>query len=49
VEIETPERRNVEKPSERGARSWPWVTLRAVPEEREASLQASESRHMVLS
>jgi len=45
-EVETPERRNAKTLSERGARSWSWVTLRVVPEEREDSLRGLESRHM---
>jgi hypothetical protein len=46
-EVEILERINAETPLERGVSSWPWVTLMVVPEEREASLQALESRHMV--
>jgi hypothetical protein len=32
-----------------GAGSWPWVILRVDPEEKEASLRALESMHMVIS
>jgi hypothetical protein len=36
--MKTPEMRNAEMPLKMGTGSWPWVTLRVEPEEREASL-----------
>jgi hypothetical protein len=35
-------------PLNMGVGSWPWVTLRVEPEEREASLQDLETRHVVV-
>jgi hypothetical protein len=46
-EVKIPQRKSVEKHLNIGAGSWPWVILRMEPEEREASLQALESWHVV--
>jgi hypothetical protein len=43
-----PERKNVEVCLKIGAGSWPWVTLRVEPKEKEATLQALDSWRVVI-